>query len=608
MISLRHWFSWVISFRQRTSVRWTVADLIDFDHYIDCDQQQQNDHKKMTRTLAERDRYYYLNSIQPHVADIPEHTVTHRRLTLRYWLELRRQSEPEAVRLVLPGASFVRAQRLIMFLLAFLGVIAGGTVASALLSYDGQQPVNVMWYLFILVGLQLLLAAITTLFWLFHHTAPIRHGLQDIFLLIQLGQPIWLKFVNWIQNQRLQRLSRQSTTPIQSQLATVQAHKVLYGAASYMAILIPIQILGLGFNGGAIGMTLLIEGFSDLAFGWGTAFNIEPQLFYHIVRTIAIPWRWLFEEGVGYPTLEAIEGTRIFLKDPLAWSDAVQLRSWRWFLVFAVIVYGLIPRLVLICLSWLTQYRALNCLPFTHHRTQSLYARLLTPRLETNTASSGVGPAMPIPSTLSTVPPTLAMPSGTDQIVDKAPSKVAPAAVVVAKPSEQSSHRIQPLKPKRNHVNQNHLASDACLLLLHSDIADILVSAHQSLLRQRLLACAGWHIGLTVHFGRHATENEQAIAQLAATQWQAPPPRVVLLQDGSQPPITEYLRFLQRVRSQIGDHAQLLLTLIGDPTDDDPLPPIRDFDLIDWQRKIEQLADPYLRLAPFTLEQDRHHS
>jgi len=41
-----------------------------------------------------------------------------------------------------------------------------------------------------------------------------------------------------------------------------------------------------------------------------------------------------------------------------------------------------------------------------------------------------------------------------------------------------------------------------------------------------------------------------------------------------------------------------LLALVGDPDDSyNPLAPLREFDLLDWQIKIEQLGDPYLRLT-----------
>jgi hypothetical protein len=69
-----------------------------------------------------------------------------------------------------------------------------------------------------------------------------------------------------------------------------------------------------------------------------------------------------------------------------------------------------------------------------------------------------------------------------------------------------------------------------------------------------------------------------------------------VIQDGSQPPITENLVFLRQLRAATSVQAQVLLALVGDPEDDDRLPPLRAFDYTDWQRKIDQMADPYLRL------------
>jgi len=40
----------------------------------------------------------------------------------------------------------------------------------------------------------------------------------------------------------------------------------------------------------------------------------------------------------------------------------------------------------------------------------------------------------------------------------------------------------------------------------------------------------------------------------------------------------------------------VLITLVGDPDSEDPLSRLPDFERSDWQSKIEQLGDPYLRL------------
>ncbi|WP_373508465.1 DUF2868 domain-containing protein, partial [Thiocapsa sp.] len=138
--------------------------------------------------------------------------------------------------------------------------------------------------------------------------------------------------------------------------------------------------------------------------------------------------------------------------------------------------------------------------------------------------------------------------------------------------------------------------ADACLLLLHVDIDDILEAEDRPRLEQLLMQHTGWRVAATATVGAGSAMTEDAIAVLENGDWQAPPPRIVVIEDGSQPPITESLRFLRELRAAAGTRAQIMLALVGDPTDDDRLPPMRLFDFKDWQRKIDQMADPYLRL------------
>jgi hypothetical protein len=140
------------------------------------------------------------------------------------------------------------------------------------------------------------------------------------------------------------------------------------------------------------------------------------------------------------------------------------------------------------------------------------------------------------------------------------------------------------------------VAPDACILLIHVDVADVLEGDDAVRLQQYLRRQSGWRVAESATFGGGSAMAAQALALLESARWEAPPARVALLQDGSQPPITEGLRFLRSVRAAVGDHAQVLLALVGDPSGDDPLAPLRDFEVADWRRKIDQMADPYLRL------------
>ncbi|MBK5967260.1 MULTISPECIES: DUF2868 domain-containing protein [Thiorhodovibrio] len=647
--------------------RWEVPDLIDFDYYVEADERAKSDTAAARQSLAKRDRALYLERIKPRLRET-EHTPSHRRMALRLWLAERRRSEDPPLRPLLPGASFARGQRVVTILLAIFGLITGATVASALLQYEGEHPVNVSWYILVLVILQLGLVGFTLGAWAMRRSKSMQQALRDVSLLAHLIRPLFSRVAQWIQRHRLGQMPPEVRDRAKARQGLLQSHFSLYGPASYLPMLIPVQAFGIAFNLGAISMTLLLLWFTDLAFGWGSALNIDPAVIYHLTKFIAWPWSWLFGEGAGYPTLAEIAGTRIYLKDPLSMFDAEHLRAWRWFLVLAVTSYGLLPRLAMLGLSAFIQRHALDRLPFTHQRTQALYTRLVTPDLDTGVGKTGMGPAMPIPAPLKPVttkrsaprgeeappadketppsepakatpsqadaPQPQTQPAGGRQATETGPAstpagpaqtpnaftapKEPPAASpkttpaqktpaadgTKAAPAETSKAAPAPTPPETETpttappaAETPGIAPDACVLLLHVDVADVLEDTDHGRLQQLLRQCSGWRVANSATYGGGTAMADQAVALIEDCDWGSPPARVALIDDGSQPPITERLRFLRRVRAAAGDQAQILLALTGDPDGDDPLPPVSDFDFGDWQRKIEQLADPYLRLT-----------
>ncbi|WP_296809550.1 DUF2868 domain-containing protein [Thiocapsa sp.] len=778
---------------------WTVADLIDFEYYLDADERELREHPSARKTLAERDRSLYLEAIAPEIGDQPPHTSAHRRFSLRRWLAARRNAERPEMRGILPGAAFASAERLVTLLLAVVGFIAGIGVASALLSYDGTRPVSVSWYLFLLVMVQFLLVASVATAWTLRKVRGRGAGAAPG-LLMHVVRPLVARAASWLQRQRIGHAAAEVQDQAHARQGLLKSQYAVYGPVSYLPLLIPAQIFGVAFNLGVILTTLLLEWFTDLAFGWGSTLNVHPQTIFDMTRLIALPWGWLLGEGVGFPSLEQVAGSRIFLEHwasvtPTVKPDPAHLRSWGSFLVLAVTTYGLLPRLMLWGGSVLAQRLILARLPFTHSRTQALYARMLSPRLDT-TPSGGrpggeKGTEMPIPAAATSRKPRPAGPDGPAESVptasarpwrnalvrrvesgDEAPTSAppapppviappvdapkaapaptpgpepakqpaqpreaeappirqperegksepqppampavrAPAAPVipepesapepmpasdrpaagaavpsvpprtVARPSPEpkpeetvgpaktearpleppatpavpATPRAEPKKakvkpavskgsdlkgaekpptlmparpaaepqiaetptpppepaaaptqapaaavatpPASTPAQGTRFAPDACLLLLHVDIDDILEDEDRPRLEQMLMHLSGWRVAATATVGAGSAMTDDALGILEHGDWQAPPPRVVVIEDGSQPPITESLRFLRELRTAAGARAQIMLALVGDPTDEDRLPPMRPFDYTDWQRKIDQMADPYLRL------------
>jgi hypothetical protein len=354
--------------------RWTVPDLIDFEYYLERDEQELRERPAARAAFADRDRAIYLEEVAPALAGIDPHSPPHRRGCLRRWLTARREAENPDLRALLPGSAFARGQRLGTLILAVAGFLIGSGTASALLSYDGRLPVNVSWYLFLLVGVQFLLISGGILAWALRRSRPVGTAIQDVTLLGRLIRPLFTRLGGWVQQQRLAHASQEVRDRARAGTGMLKSQYQLYGPVSYLPVLVPAQVFGVAFNLGVILTTVALEWFTDLAFGWGSALDVGPQAVYELARLVATPWSWLFGEGVGYPTLEQVAGSRINLKDPLFLLDAGHLRSWRWFLVLAVLAYGLLPRLGLLLASMVAQRHLLNRLPFTHARTQALYA------------------------------------------------------------------------------------------------------------------------------------------------------------------------------------------------------------------------------------------
>ena len=753
----------------RETDRWAVADLIDLEYFLGADEQLLHEGTAARNALTERDRTLYLDRIAPAVATTLPHTTLHRRLSLRHWLRERRAAERPERRLVLPGRTFAQAQRLTALGLAVLGFLIGVGAASALLSYDGHRPINVALYLFVLVFVQFLLVGGASVAWLVRRARPVGQAVRDLSLLGRLIRPLVTRVSHWLLRQHLPATRQEVNDRTATQVGRLRSQFALYGPVSFLPMLIPAQVFGVAFNLGVILTTIGLEWFTDLAFGWQTALDLSPQFIHDLARFVATPWGWLFGEGIGYPSLEQVAGSRILLKDPLSLLDAGHLRSWRWFLVLAVCTYGLLPRLLLLGASLLTQRHLLERLPFTQGRTQALYARLLTPTVETATHGSGHGTAMPIPAPVThqgplarpiaappTHPPTPSRP--TDQPAVPEPKAVAPqstpepvadrprpaperpdteptpppATMPVAAPaprraaagpapaaateqrhparevlpepaagletevetkgpprpqtgsaadsapgpapdsrpqpasqpppepaairelerrpqpqpdlepgptsiaelapqppaaptreppprSEEPTHRPEPappsapepepepagepapaltaapLEPRGTEV-PGGVAADACLVLVQLDVDELIDDAQRPRVAELVKTLTGWRVAASASFGSGSAMTAGVVNWVEGQRWQAPPARVAVIMDGSQPPITENLRFLRELRAAAGTQAQVLLALVGDPQDDDPLPPVRAFDFTDWQRKIVQLADPYLRL------------
>ncbi len=144
------------------------------------------------------------------------------------------------------------------------------------------------------------------------------------------------------------------------------------------------QLFALSFNIAAVVTAIYLVSFSDLAFAWSTTLALSADTLHQIVTTLAWPWQNLFPEAI--PSIELIELSRYYrLEEGVLGNGAQpsvaahQLGEWWPFLITATLCYGLLPRLVTLTFSYL-RYRHYLRLSLLHYPgAAELLARMNSP-------------------------------------------------------------------------------------------------------------------------------------------------------------------------------------------------------------------------------------
>jgi hypothetical protein len=121
----------------------------------------------------------------------------------------------------------------------------------------------------------------------------------------------------------------------------------------------------MAFSLGVLTGTVIKVAASDLAFGWQTTLNAGPEYIYKIVQALSLPWSWFVPSSIAAPSLEQIEGTKIILKEKMAFLETADMISWWPFLCFSVLFYAVIPRFFIMVFSYLFYKKTLKIIQKT---------------------------------------------------------------------------------------------------------------------------------------------------------------------------------------------------------------------------------------------------
>jgi hypothetical protein len=315
------------NFMKRSSIShfWSISDLIRLEVY------RLLDRGKDPSALQERDRKVFIES---------QDSSASRSSFFKHWLAYR---DEEAKASVDYGRLFQQSLNWFSILLIFWGLALGVSACAALIQYDGSIPVNVSNLLGLLILPQLFLILIQ--FGLLLLSLLYRPSLSALWWLPKRLFLICFKVV-WSFFSRNGRPIQSSHAKVEIEFEDIKEAVSLHGRVLGWKFYTVSQLFGIVFYVGVLGYLLLALFFSDRAFGWQSSIVEDPETIQQIAKHIASPWSWVLDEGMAYPNIDQIEGSRIILNEKSDRLDPIHLGSWWPFLTLTIGFYGLLPRIL----------------------------------------------------------------------------------------------------------------------------------------------------------------------------------------------------------------------------------------------------------------------
>jgi hypothetical protein len=244
---------------------------------------------------------------------------------------------------------------LILVLIAFvLGLFSG----IALLSYNGKEPVNLIYFLAMVVFLPLVTMTLSLFAMLRANRA--RN------LLVHISPAYWME--------RLVALFSQKSA---RDLSSLKINPLLL---NWMVIKRS-QLLALVFSIGLLLALLGVVATRDVAFAWSTTLDLSDTQFHTFVQTIAFPWRSWMPSAV--PSLELIAQSHYFrlggkLSETMV-EHAALLGTWWKFLAMATLFYAVLLRTLFYIISVIGFKKALREAMLTLDGTKLLLKEMNEP-------------------------------------------------------------------------------------------------------------------------------------------------------------------------------------------------------------------------------------
>jgi len=246
--------------------------------------------------------------------------------------------------------------------LSSIALILGLLSGFALLSYSGHEPVNVVYFIAMVVFFPLLTMGLALLSMLRANAARS--------LLVHISPAFWMeKLLSFLPNSIQDKVKSFKINPLLLNWIAIKRSQVI---ALFFSLGLLIALVGMVVT-------------KDIAFAWSTTLHVTPEAFHHILQTIAFAWKdWL---PSAVPSLELIEQSQYFrLGDKLSEemiSNASKLGEWWKFLSMATLFYAVFLRFLMYLLATLGLDKAIQKSFLTLTGARKLLSEMNEPLIST---------------------------------------------------------------------------------------------------------------------------------------------------------------------------------------------------------------------------------
>ena len=231
-----------------------------------------------------------------------------------------------------------------------------------LLSYNGKEPVNVIYFMAMVIAFPLFTMTLTFF-------SMLRANASQS-TLVHISPSFWMEKI-------LGFLPKKIQASLENKWETFKINPLL----SNWIVIKRSQLIAWFFSLGLLLALLGIVATKDIAFAWSTTLQVTPEGFHGLLQTLAFAWRDWIPSAV--PSLLLIEHSQYFrLGDKLSQemiANASELGQWWKFLAMATLFYALLLRLGMYVFASFGFRKALKKSMLTLKGSQELLSQMNDP-------------------------------------------------------------------------------------------------------------------------------------------------------------------------------------------------------------------------------------